>query len=233
MTPRLGDGVVAAALDATAAGVGPLFGLAYLDPFGLKARTFVPTVRERTAIGQVLDAAAALLDAGRVPGTAAWADASERERVNWWIGGLGSVSTLPVAFPGMLGVLGRMLPLQDALGFLNQAVVLLAVARERGIDDRDRQVRMLAAVLCRRDLPGGGDAGTALSRVRRPVRSTIDLVRAVNAELARRPQPAGAWRALGVLPLVGALAGYVGERAALSRAAADGQQWLAAHPEPG
>lgn len=176
MTPRLGDGVVAAALDATAAGVGPLFGLAYLDPFGLKARTFVPTVRERTAIEQVLDAAAALLDAGRVPGTAAWADASEQERVNWWVGGLGSVSTLPVAFPGMLGMLGRMLPLQDALGFLNQAVVLLAVARERGIDDRDRQVRMLAAVLCRRDLPGGGDAGTALSWARRPVRSTIDLV---------------------------------------------------------
>ncbi|MEZ7240467.1 hypothetical protein QYS60_22205 [Rhodococcus sp. GXMU-t2271] len=232
MTPRLGDGVVAAALDATAAGFGPLFGLAYLDPFGIKARTFGPTVRERTAVEQVLDAAAALLDAGRVPGTAAWADASEQERVDWWIGGLGSVSTLPVAFPGMLGVLGRMLPLQDALGFLNQAVVLLAVARERGIDDRDRQVRMLAAVLCRRDLRDGGDAGTVLSWVRRPVRSTIDLVRAVNAELARRPQPAGAWRALGVLPLVGALAGYVGERAALSRAAADGQQWLGAHPVP-
>ncbi|MDX5311694.1 MAG: hypothetical protein LPK23_10050, partial [Rhodococcus sp. (in: high G+C Gram-positive bacteria)] len=61
MTPRLGDGVVAAALDATAAGFGPLFGLAYLDPFGIKARTFGPTVRERTAIEQVLDAAAALL----------------------------------------------------------------------------------------------------------------------------------------------------------------------------
>lgn len=232
MSPRLGDGVVAAALDATAAGVGPLFDLAYLDPFGLKARTFVPTVRERTPVAQVLDAAAAVLDAGRVPGTAAWAAASEQERVNWWVGGLGSVSTLPVAFPGMLGVVGRMLPLQDALGFVNQAIVLLAVARERGIHDRDRQVRMLAAVLCRRDLLGTGETGTPLSWVRRPVRSTIDLVRAVNAEFARRPQPSGAWRALGVLPLVGALAGYVGERSALSRAAADGQQWLGAQPGP-
>ena len=52
----------------------------------------------------------------------------------------------------VIGVIGRQLPIQDLLGFVSQATVLCAVARELGVTDQRTQVRMLAAVLCDRDL---------------------------------------------------------------------------------
>jgi hypothetical protein len=42
---------------------------------------------------------------------------------------VGALDTVLVAFPGVFGVVADRLPIQDVLGFTNQAIVLCAVAR--------------------------------------------------------------------------------------------------------
>ncbi|MFF0815375.1 hypothetical protein ACFYVR_09520 [Rhodococcus sp. NPDC003318] len=237
----IGDVRVVAVLDRAVWGVNPVLDLASTDPFGIKARTFVPPVEGGSALDRVLDGLAWLLDFAEVPGTAAWERSGDERRARWWITRLGLLNTVVVAFPGVLGPVVKRLPLQDLLGFTNQALVLIAVARELGVTDRAAQVDLLASVLCGRDV----DARTLLasdepehpeSAVRwRPLAalgglwSTARVLRAIPGELHKRPQPGRPWRAFGHLPLVGAIADYVGERGALIDAAVLGKRWVDGH----
>nr|WP_264069580.1 hypothetical protein [Mycolicibacterium komossense] len=185
------------------------------------------------AFGKAVDAVAWALNAGEVPGTMAWTEMDVHARVNWWVWRVGAVDTIAVAFPGALGVLGDRLPVQDLVGFTSQAIVLCAVAREYGVTDRRQQVRLLAAVLCRRDLDGDqdgdGNSGQIPSDLPHLALHLIGLFRAIGDELAKRPRPRGVFRYLGMLPAVGALVDYVGELGALVRTAKAGQGWIAAH----
>ncbi|MDF2825546.1 MAG: hypothetical protein K0R68_2954, partial [Mycobacterium sp.] len=124
-----------------------------------------------------------------------------------------------------------------------QAVVLCAVARELGVTDEQRQVELLAAVLCGRDLtveeiPADAQAtpephGTfAPKAIAKALWNLVGVLRAIGGEVAKRPHPRAPFRYLGMLPAVGAVAGYFGELGALSRAAKAGRQWIAAHPGP-
>lgn len=147
--------------------------------------------------------------------------------------GVGALDTVVVAFPGVFGVVADRLPLQDLLGFTNQALVLCAVAREYGVTDHDTQVRMLAAVLCGRDLAQTPQAQTEdesgdMSLVQR-VWHLAGILNAIGDELGRRPHPRAPFRYLGMLPWVGAVADYLGEYGALVRAADAGQKWIAQH----
>lgn len=229
-TRTISDAQVEAALLRTVMVLDPVLYLLWeTDPLGLKKRT-----RELGGeVDDIPDALAWVLNAADVPGTEAWHDMELEDRIDWWVNRVGALNTIAVAFPGFLGVIADRLPIQDVLGFTNQAMVLIAVAREFGVTDHQRVVQLLAAVLCNRDLSivdspavekhsgGSGLTGTLWG--------AVGLLRAVGDELAKRPHPKKLYRYLGMLPAVGAVADYVGEYGALNRAAKQGQQWISLH----
>lgn len=237
---RIGNERVVAVLDRAAWGINPVLDLVESDPFGIKARTFRPNAEQRNSAEKALDAAAWLLDAAQVPGTAAWDRASDERRARWWLTRLGLLNTIVVAFPGVLGPIAKRLPLQDLLGFANQALVLIAVARELGVTERSAQVDLLASVLCKRET----DARTELASPREdaPERTgwkpfvmlggmwnTARTLRAIPDELHKRPLPARPYQVLGRVPFVGAVADYLGERGALVEAAVMAMRWIDGH----
>jgi hypothetical protein len=217
--------------------------LSRADPLGLKGRSH----RLGAADGPVdkaLDAAAWVLNTADVPGTQAWEDKDLNGRVNWWVHRVGALDTVLVAFPGVFGAMADRLPIQDVLGFTNQAIVLCAVARECGVLDYGQQVRLLGAVLCHRELGGEPerDDAVASSSTESPsgdgqprafvtaLWHLVGLFRAIGGELGKRPRPRAVFRYLGMLPAVGAVADYFGEYGALVRAAKAGRTWIAHQP---
>ncbi|MDI9917362.1 hypothetical protein [Rhodococcus sp. IEGM 1379] len=242
MADVLGDRKVVDVLDRAVWGINPVLDLAYSDPLGIKRRTFEPTDPERGAAEVVLDAVAWVLDVIKFPGTAAWSVMSDDQRSQWWTTRLGALNTLVVAFPGIFGVLLSRLPIQDLLAFANQAVVLVAVAREHGVTERDQQVDLLASVLCRREVESRSVlSGENLSE--QPVTSvdetwrpfaligtlwrTAKTFRAISDELHKRPQRAKPYELAGKIPVIGVVADYLGERGALIRASSAGEKWIA------
>ncbi|MFC7756036.1 hypothetical protein [Tsukamurella soli] len=167
-------------------------------------------------------------------------------RAHWWVAPVGLVSTVAVAWPGLLGPVARVVPVGTVLGFANQAVVVVGVAGEYGVTDFHGQVDLAARVLARRHIdahellgehtsvkelvPVGqvwaqarGGVGGAVGAAR----SVWHAARAVRTALDARPQPAPAFDLLGRLPMIGAVAGYLGERATLGTVrdrASDGAQ---------
>jgi hypothetical protein len=59
------------------------------------------------------------------------------------------------------------------------------------------------------------------------------LLNAVGDEVAKRPHPRAPFEYLGMLPAVGAIAGYFGELGALSRAAKKARTWIGENAEVG
>lgn len=168
------------------------------------------------------------------PGTARWEKWTVDQRTAWWVDRVGALGTVVVAYPGVFGILADRLPIQDLVGFAHQAIIICAVQRVHGVRDRHDQTDQLAALLCdrvvdsRRLLADGADStlparhGVHISSPLDLVRSVwavVGLLRSITDVLSHRPQPKQPWRLLSKLPVVGAVADYVGERAALSRAA--------------
>jgi hypothetical protein len=238
-TATLGDADVACVLNRAVGLINPSLDLLWgTDPIGLKRRTRGSD--DESVLGTALDAAAWTLNTLDVPGTRAWDEASLDDRIDWWVHRVGAVDNVLVAFPGVLGAVADRLPVQDVLGFANQAIVLCAVAREMGVTDRRRQVALLGAVMCDRDLTDDSPDGDTEDAVRERDRLPRDaprmlwrvagVLRAIGAELERRPRPRAVFRYLGVLPGLGAVADYLGEYGALVRAAKQGRRWLDANP---
>ena len=234
----LSDHEVACVLVRAVGIINPLLDLLASDPVGLKERT--RDLAAEGAAGKVLDAAAWVLDAADVPGTKAWENMDTDARVHWWVRRVGAVDTILVAFPGVLGVIADRLPLQDFLGFANQAVILCAVAREHGITDRRLQVRLLASVMCDRELSPDEDFAVPAEPESDPVEWSFagvgkalwqlaGLMRAIGDELVKRHRPRGIYRYLGMVPGAGAVADYFGEFGALNRAAKEGRVWIDRH----
>ncbi|MDX1891542.1 hypothetical protein [Mycolicibacterium sp. 050158] len=235
----LDDSDVAGALGRAVAVINPLLDvLSRADPLGLRGRSWHPGGADGS-VDKVLDALARLLNTADVPGTPAWADKDLDGRINWWVRRVGALDTVLVAAPGVFGAVADRLPVQDVLAFANQAIVLCAVAREYGVDDRSEQVRLLGAVMCHRDLcndaakvdvvtidepPSASDA-MPVALVKGLWR-LAGVMRALGDELVKRPRPRCAYRYLGMLPAVGAVADYFGEYGALVRAAKLGRKWI-------
>ncbi len=236
------DYTVASALDRAVAIIDPVLDvLAARDPLGLKARTHRAPNADDGVVDKVAGALASALNATDFPGTEAWEKLDAEARSDWWVARIGALNTVAVAFPSVFGVLARRLPLQDLLGFANQAMVLVAVAREAGVTERSAHVQLLGAVLCERDIDpsaprpknepevdkeGRGWGPFALLRAMWDVASVL---RDVSGELAKRPHSRAVFRAISAIPVVGGVASYFGERGALSRAAKQGRRWVADH----
>lgn len=233
------DRQVAGVLDRAVAVIDPILDLlATRDPIGLKGRTFRTASEDDSTLDTVIDFLAKAFDTTDFPGTAGWEKLDADARSQWWVNRIGALNTVAVAFPGVFGVLVNRLPIQDLLGFANQAMVLVAVARESGVTDREAHVALLGSVLCKRDLTTI-DPPAAPKKESSPKSGPFALLRGmwqianvlrdVAGELEKRPRARGAYRVIGAIPLLGGVAGYFGERGALSRAAKQGRKWLAAH----
>jgi hypothetical protein len=159
-------------------------------------------------------------------------------RSSWWINRVGRLTSLAASVTGLAGALGDRLPLQNILGAAGQGMLLCAIAGEHGVEDQTTRVRLLAAVLFKRNLPPSVAAGTRVPEPQPTPEPRVlgvkwlwrqgRLLLAANDELDKRPHGRFYHRALGMLPVVGMAGDYLGERAALKRAAAAGTRWLRA-----
>jgi hypothetical protein len=235
---HLSDADVADALQRAVSVAGVILDvLAEADPLGLRRRTHdLGSGAGAGCLGGAFDLAARVLDCADLPGTQSWERKDRTARIQWWVRRVGAIDTVLVAFPGVFGVLAKRLPIQDVFGFANQALVLCAVAREYGITDTPTQVRLLASVLCGRELDKSSaamdpeEAWPELSD-----RSIIGklwhlagILNAVSEELGKRPHPRSIFRYFAMLPWIGAVADYLGEYGALVRAADAGETWILA-----
>lgn len=237
----MSDAQVVEVLERAVAGINPVLNtLAERDPLGLKKHTFDDDSHD-SPIEKALHILAEAMNVADWPGTKAWSERSMNKRADWWVTRIGTVNTIAVAYPGIFGVWTRKLPLTSTLGFANQAMVLVAIAREYGVVERKHQVEMLASVLCGRDVtdearPAPDNPALPAEPQKRKrsligaVWETAQTLRSLTDEFERRPQPATPLRWLSYVPILGAPATYVGERFALARAAKLGRKWIADHP---
>jgi hypothetical protein len=217
------------------------------DPLGLRARA-----REQVASKGFLR----LLSSLRVPGTSAWDAMTPDRRVRWWVDRFGRLTNVITAIPGLGGALADRLPVQDLLGVAAQGLVLCAIAGEYGTTDTAVRVRLLASVLFGRDVDPDLADGRATGYDRVAENAEVDRLsvevdrserargalspkavaatlwrlarslRGISEELGKRPR--GRWyhHLIGMLPVVGALGDYFGERAGLRRARRRALAWL-------
>jgi hypothetical protein len=226
-----------------------LDGLRESDPFGLRSRATghqdVPA-EERGLRDKVLDALAAV----EVPGTAAWAAMDVSTRTHWWVRRVGRFTTLIAAVPGLGGALANRLPVSKAVGAAGQGLLLVAIAGEHGVRAEDELVKLLGAVLFRRELDVSAATGTenaaadaraaeltgdlakpsttpTLTKVGRAVWRLGRVLFAVEDELDKRPHGNFLHEGLGMLPVVGAVGKYLGEWSGLKKAAREAEKRLA------
>lgn len=226
------------------------------DPFGLRQRVRAGLEGsgdddERGFRERVLDQLAST----RVPGTAAWAAMDAEQRTHWWVHRVGRLTTLVVAVPGIGGVLADRLPVQAALGAAGQGLLLMAIAGEHGVRDEDTLVALLGAVLFKRDLTvsapdpvseaeaaakaeqlSGDLAGEHTPALRKIGGAMWRLGRTLYAlgdELDKRPHGRFYHQAVGMVPVIGLVGDYFGERSGLKRAAKAALNWLRQNPPAG
>jgi hypothetical protein len=182
------------------------------------------------------------LAAVKVPGTAAWARMDVRQRDEFWLNRVGRLVSLIAALPGIGGVLADRLPIQSALGAAGQGLLLSAIAGEHGFTSTEDRVRLLAHVLFQREVDGLAvdpreDEQTAELTGELRERSTFKAIGAtiwklakvlwkLEDELDKRPQGRFYHQALGMLPVVGVVGDYFGERSALKRVRAAAYEWF-------
>ena len=236
----MSDEQIVAILDRTVSIADPILDIiADSDPMNVKPRTFgrrwwdlIPT--------RFGDVTATALNAADWPGTGAWEKLSMDERAAWWVSQVGSLTSAAPAFPGMFGAWSKKLPAGALLGAASQALIVLAIGREYGITDRNEQIDLLGSVLFGRDLDGSEVKHAAReevpedNRAKAIFRSLWDIglaLMSVEKELGARQQSPTMLQHLTWVPVVGAVASYVGERIALRRAADVTRRWIGEHRE--
>jgi hypothetical protein len=164
----------------------------------------------------------------------------QEERDQWWADQVSRVAAGVAAAPRFAGKLADLLPLQNTVGTAVQAVAVLGVAGERGVEAPAERVSLLARVLLDRELPadrvepllghtrgtyredafGAKKRRTGLAGTARTLWRTTRLLGRIDDALDARPKGKLRHRALSNLPVVGVLGGYAAEREGLRRAAA-------------
>ncbi|WP_415043650.1 hypothetical protein [Gordonia sp. (in: high G+C Gram-positive bacteria)] len=236
----LTDDQITSALNRLIAAINPIIDvLSQRDITGLRGKSFQAAPKDGSLLRKAEHVAAKAVDLTALPGTKRWSELSMGQRAQWWVNRIGGLNTVGVAFPNIFGLWARRLPLSTVLGFVNQAMVLVAVAREYRVTDRGHQIELLASVLGGRDLhltdvDAVPDAAPVEAKRKSIVRATWDIARTLQegvGEMDKRPQPARPLRWLSNIPLIGAPINYVGERFALRRAVNMGRKWIVAHPD--
>lgn len=175
----------------------------------------------------------------KMPGTAGWAAMTPDQRDDWWVSRVGRFTSLLAAAPGVGGALADRLPIQDALGCASQGLLLCALAGEHGFTSVEDRVRLLAWVLFERDVdptPVEPDEDAKTEELRtegstvKAVAGTVwklgRMLWGLGNELGKRPQGLLHHKALGMLPVVGVVGDYLGERSALRRVRRRALHWF-------
>lgn len=187
------------------------------------------------------------------PGSRDWDRRPAQERVDWWLGTVGTYTSAVAATPRFFGLVADRFPVQAAFALASQGLAVCATAREHGVRDPQAWVPLLARVLFDRDLApapapaglpsgsareeaeaGAEDMGTATGVLRKgPLRRTAGMLWNLGRGLVGlrgliEERPRGPWRyrALGKLPVVGVLGGFLDEKNALRRASRETQELL-------
>lgn len=235
-----------------------LAGLREADPFGLRTRGVeradldgADHTAERSVRDKVLDFLATV----EVPGTSAWAAMDVPARSHWWVRRVGRFTTLVAAVPGLGGALVKRLPVSPAVGAAGQGLLLVAIAGEHGVHDEGELVVLLGKVMFRRDLVVTAPDAAADARAderaeeltgelevpgKRPTLKRVAgavwrLGRAlfsVEGELGKRHHGNLLHEGFGMLPVVGAVATYLGEWSGLKKAAREAEAILAERNRP-
>jgi len=162
----------------------------------------------------------------------------QENRDQWWADRVSLIAAGIAAAPRFLGRLADLLPLQNTVGTAVQSVVVLGVARERGIDDPAERVSLLTRVLLDRQLPpdrvepllghvrgtyreealGAPDSRRGFLGTLRTVWRASRLLSRIDDALGARPRGRLHHRALSNLPVVGVVGGYAAEREGIRRA---------------
>ncbi|RKS80527.1 hypothetical protein CLV35_0964 [Motilibacter peucedani] len=194
------------------------------------------------------------------PASPGWADLPPTKRSDWWVSRIAAVAGLVAATPRVAGAAADRLPLQAALGASAEGLAVCAVAKEHGVTDPDDWVPLLARVLFARALERGESAAAVtewaaaepgaddpLEQLDAPTpdpapqpalakRAGRTLWRlgstflAVQGMFDERPRGAFAFRALGKLPVVGVVGGWLDERGGVRKAARETEHLVAWQP---
>lgn len=165
----------------------------------------------------------------------------QAERDRWWGDRVSRVAAGASALPRFAGKLVDLLPVRNALGAAVQSVVVLGVAGEHGVRAPAERVRLLAEVLLDRPLTtdqvetllqGSGRTyreeafGGSGKGIARRLWGTARLLSRIDETLDARPKGRLGARFLANLPVFGLAGGYLAERIALRRAAAEAAKVL-------
>jgi hypothetical protein len=181
------------------------------------------------------------------PGHAQWASLELSQRADWWAQRVGTLIGAVAAVPAITGGGAKLVKVTPLMGSAAQSVTVCAVAREGGIDDEARTVDLVSRVVFNRPLDPDdvaaairaysvpkadigvdknevsalrllGAAGRAVQQVR-VIRGAMQALREVDSLLGARPQAGWAVRTMTNIPIAGAAATFVSERAGIHKAA--------------
>lgn len=181
------------------------------------------------------------------PASPGWGRLPVKKRVDWWLRRIAISAGLAAAAPRLAGALADRIPLQAGLSAAAAGLAVCATAREKGVDDAQAWVPLLAKVLLDRDLapvrvpvPTSSESDAALAAAtagtasddassgrglaagaRRAAGTVWQLARSfheITSMLDERPHGLLLFRAVGKLPVVGVAGGWLDERGGIRRA---------------
>lgn len=203
--------------------------------------------------GRLLDAIRDHVLGEVTPASPEWSTLAVDARVDWWVDRIGVSAGLAAAAPRFAGALADRVPLQAALGASAAGLAVCATAREHGVVDPQAWVPLLAKVLVDRDLPtpvaavpspdeaeqallADADdadddgwlksAGKGAQRAGRTLWRLARTFLEVQHLLDERPRGGFLARTVAKLPVVGVAGGWLDERGAIRKAAAETQTLL-------
>lgn len=208
-------------------------------------RTAVGAARD---IAQPVTSAAADLVRGDLyPGHEQWTSLELSQRADWWAQRVGTLIGAVAALPAITGGGAKLVRVTPLMGSAAQSVTVCAVVREAQIDDEARTVELVSRVVFNRSLNPEdiaaairaysgviadvdvdekevsslrnlGAAGRAVEQVR-VIHGAMQALREVDSLLEARPRAGWAVRTMTNIPIAGAAATFVSERAGISKAA--------------
>ncbi len=198
-------------------------------------------------LAQPMTSAAADVVRGDVyPGHEQWSSVELSQRADWWAHRIGTLIGAVAALPAITGGGAKLVKVTPLMGCAAQSVSVCAVAREGQVDDEARTVGLVSRVVFNRTLNPDdvaeaisafslptrdlavdddvsslrrlGAAGRAVQQIR-VIRGAMQALREVDSLLEARPRAGWAVRTMTNIPVAGAAATFVSERAGIHKAA--------------